>query len=269
MMKFKNYLNEEAPIKKDQLFDLLKTDYSEAFYAYRKKNIIYRGMKNINKSFALLKPNKERKSVNTLNFYTVIINEHPSWKEFPKRNVICTFDLAVSHFYGIQYIVFPKNGTKIGICPKQDIWGSWDVSASYMNTLLWKMYADPNNPTNSPDASNNPKNLNDVKDICRQIEENVKTYSIDEKNGGWKPPKGVKRLNIVWAIWRSFDMYFNIEEIKKGKSLFDEVISFFSPKDFKTENIADIKSNYRSEVWFDSPYLVLKNEDAKILKGIS
>jgi len=63
-----------------------------------------------------------RVSANVPNYYTLIIDNHPAWKKFPKRgkSVICSTSREYS-----EYILLPEDGSKIGICPTFDIWNSF------------------------------------------------------------------------------------------------------------------------------------------------
>jgi hypothetical protein len=70
----------------------------------------------------------ERKSQNTSNHYTVIFDNHPGYKSFPKRSrsFICSTNLATAQDYSASdaavLVVIPFDKTRIGICPKADMW---------------------------------------------------------------------------------------------------------------------------------------------------
>lgn len=80
--------------------------------------------------FLHLKPGNElRKSAHTSNYYTLFINNHPLWKDYPKRQIICSGgsgERAMAHLSRTVYYVFPIDRSKIGICPDDDIWSSFD-----------------------------------------------------------------------------------------------------------------------------------------------
>lgn len=66
-----------------------------------------------------------RKSANTTNHYTVILDKvMPS--QFPRRSksIICASHEAWQYArgYGQLYAIFPENGVKIGVCPGEDMW---------------------------------------------------------------------------------------------------------------------------------------------------
>jgi hypothetical protein len=113
----------------------INTDFSDSWNQYIKGNFIYRGERDITSNINYIIPGK-RYSQNTSNYYTELFsNILPSWKDFPKRNhsIICSTDYnkAVLYFdnsadfIGCVLVILPKNGTKIGVCPKDDIWFSF------------------------------------------------------------------------------------------------------------------------------------------------
>ncbi|NPV12905.1 MAG: hypothetical protein HPY57_14130 [Ignavibacteria bacterium] len=67
-----------------------------------------------------------RKSSDCYNYYTLIIDNAPEWKDYPKRSksFICT--LGTSHIEGNRYYVIPKDDSKWGVCKKHDIFVSFD-----------------------------------------------------------------------------------------------------------------------------------------------
>lgn len=73
----------------------------------------------------------ERRSENTTNFYTIILDNHPEMKKFPKRSksLIFTSSASIAHGYGDVYAVFPYDTSMLGECPKSDMW-STQVSIS-------------------------------------------------------------------------------------------------------------------------------------------
>ena len=134
-MKLYNYLNEsrtkKLSIYEDEQFDkIVQKKCSDIVNRYKKgQDIILRGAKN-NYDFAYIDPTKStRKSAYAMNnFYTLLMDELlPSWKNMPKRSksVIATNNLNKAMGYGMMYIVYPYNGSKIGICNEEDIWDSF------------------------------------------------------------------------------------------------------------------------------------------------
>lgn len=86
---------------------------------------IVRGMRMGDRFQLIAGEDGGRKSKNTSNYYTAILDEVLPG-EFPRRSksIICTsfegFDYAKS--YGTVYALFPFDGVDIGVCPSGDIW---------------------------------------------------------------------------------------------------------------------------------------------------
>ena len=70
------------------------------------------------------------------NHYTLMMDNLPQWKAFPKRGrgLVCSSDRDYADGYnenGNLFAVFPVNGSKVGVCPKEDIYDSFK--------LVWSM----------------------------------------------------------------------------------------------------------------------------------
>jgi hypothetical protein len=93
-----------------------------------KEQTLYRGS-NSNYIFyvnAGSETHEPRHSRNTNNFYTSLMANAPSWEKAPRRDksLIMTNSGWIAETYGTKFIMIPFNGTKIGVCPTGDIWGS-------------------------------------------------------------------------------------------------------------------------------------------------
>ena len=104
----------------------------------------------LSEDFYLIDPKKhDRKSANTQNYYTYIIDNSKDWKDFPKRSksLICHgYDKELPYYD--QYIVIPLNDANFGIANDDDLWTSFDLiknitdvpTLKYFNTILAKLY---------------------------------------------------------------------------------------------------------------------------------
>lgn len=121
----------------DDFKSLLQTNFSSAFNKYLNRQDIWRGMSAYSEML-IITPGI-RKSQNTSNIYTRLISDIlPNWKDYPKRDrsFICSTTYYGARGYGEkQYLVFPENGAKIGICPRHDIWGSFKDSIGILPNL--------------------------------------------------------------------------------------------------------------------------------------
>lgn len=73
-----------------------------------------------------------RRSANTKNYYTLFLDNSPAWAKYPKRSkgLICTNDPGIARGFGDVHYVFPKDSNKIGICPEDDFWASFDIAGT-------------------------------------------------------------------------------------------------------------------------------------------
>lgn len=117
-MDFKSFLNEsyKTSITKNKVLDILKTN--------DENNILYRGMKDGGDYFIIDGSAGSRKSANTENYYTLIIDEILKNTDFPLRSksIICTKSRGKASKYGTMYVIIPLKGTKVASVNKKDIW---------------------------------------------------------------------------------------------------------------------------------------------------
>ena len=142
-MRLKQYLTEgrSKKISSIEVRNLLNTKCKKAFKMFKEGIVIYRGVKNVTDSYVLVTPSKfTRKSLNTYNYYTLINDNSPAWKDYPKRSksIICTTNQNTARSFGELYAVFPFDGAKIGVCPDVDYWTSFlflDIKTDISNMM--------------------------------------------------------------------------------------------------------------------------------------
>jgi len=92
---------------------------------------IFRGV-DINYKYMYTNPKNvkdDRKSLTSINIYNILFRDVlPSWKGWPKRDIICSTDASSTQHYGSPFRVFFKDGIKIGVCPNTDIWSCFRKS---------------------------------------------------------------------------------------------------------------------------------------------
>jgi len=142
-MRLNNYLLTEGRtenIRDEDALKLLGTTHSVAAKSSSKAlKRIYRGLQNVDYIFGFVRPSEHtRLSKNTINAYTLLIDNLSQWKEYPKRSksIICSTDYGRAKDYsheGGPYIIFPKNGAKIGVCSTWDIWDSFNIKVGDMS----------------------------------------------------------------------------------------------------------------------------------------
>lgn len=134
MIKLKKIILEgrSQDIELSDVYKLLRTNNPQQSFPH-----IYRGLRHRD-DYLFIKPSSyNRVSANTNNYYTILFDNLPSWKDYPKRSksIIGTVNYYTAEFYGTIYRVIPKDGSKIGVCPEDDIWNSFHILNSHFMTL--------------------------------------------------------------------------------------------------------------------------------------
>ena len=137
MISFKKFLIEDGnvyepqPISSDEFIEWCEANcprYLENI-SNKANPKIYRGAAySESGKISRIDTNKfNRKSANTENFYTIWMDNHPDWSSYPKRSksLICSTDYRIAQGYGDPYLIFPADKNKIGICPGEDLWFSF------------------------------------------------------------------------------------------------------------------------------------------------
>lgn len=196
------------------------------------KQTIYRGMKSIG-PFGFGDGNKmNRQSKNTENYYTLIMDNDPSWEEYPKRSksFICSTEYSYASAFGVPYVVIPLENQEIGVCPSMDFWESFvnfPASINRMISDLARFYLKrPISQTNYNEFHN------DLNDISKSI-------PLDPH---------------VVAVKDFEEMGYNI-----GDSLYDFYVKLIDPRknNFKiTTDISSIPDD--REVWLSGKVLFIQ-----------
>lgn len=82
-----------------------------------------------------------RKSANISNHYTILLDNISSWRKYPKRSksIICSTKRVGASSYGTPFAVFPYDNSKIGVCPKDDLWESFRSTIGSLQTFTWQL----------------------------------------------------------------------------------------------------------------------------------
>lgn len=237
-MRLFNYLNESRTksISELKAFDTMVSECRDIAKEFIGNVYIMRGS-DTTEDYLHLKPGKEfRKSAHTSNYYTLFINNHPLWKNYPKRQIICSGgsgERAFNHFARSTYFVFPIDGSKIGICPDDDIWSSF-------NYQIRKYF-----------------NRSDVSNLI-EFNEVLDYYGFSDDS------------------WSELKKQLQNEEIsiKNGKSmnamkLLEEVLNP-DKNGFKVETTSNfsLRPNDNLEVWLDSECILVHSYKGEILEEL-
>lgn len=244
-------------VQQNAIKKLLKEDYSHAFEKAKNGNRIFKGFDMpLNKDVLLLTPIKNRKSANTHNYYTLWINNNAEWYAYPKRNLICSsnYNTADRYAFDTAFIVLPKNGANIGICPTADIWFStinnFGMTLSSFNEFLKGVF----------DILKTHLKLIQNPQSYKQLYNNI--LSIN-KAIGYKKNLNEKLLKETIKELRIFTTdYDTINNIIMENGFLIFVERFLSPtlNGFEHTTIENYKipSNTSHEIWLDSDCLIFE-----------
>jgi len=243
---------EELNIEKESLLKLLESKYSEAFGLLKQGVSIRRSFSTKYEKPFIQKP-VERVSQDTGsvgNFYTLMIDNDPSFKGFPKRSksFICHAGLQKGqrgYMAKTSYYVFPENGTKVGICDSDDIWNpkiQYESDKYTVENLMGQIV----------------KFIRSCAD-GKPIFYDKMTYD-DLVNLQIDPSKS--SIMYLTPFQESLVDNLNTHNGKIINSLRDII----TPENFKliVSKLSDLKSNlhgvHEQEVWFETPSLFVEKE---------
>ncbi len=247
----------EIKINNDQLGKFIS---EKCPIAYNSPVNIYRGI-NLNKKFMFGDSRLfERQSKNTANYYTLLMSDIlNNWKDYPKRSrsFICTTSFEMASNYGNIFQVFPVGDPLIGICPRSDLWFSFN------NISLDNFYIIFNS-LNSKLGYKFKGNLLDFKTQLKQLDKDW----IIEKNIAKKDYEGSIFQEMVGIIEDSCSI--NETYIKEFNSFTEVLANLLSPEEnnftltrlsnLSIKDLTDKRSG--NELWFSGPayFLNINNE---------
>lgn len=127
-----------------ELWEQVQKNCSQAIEAFFRYKRLYKGLTlNEYSNIFLADPSRQyRKSVTTTNHYSLLFNNLPAWKGFPKRSrsLICTTDVDGAENYGEPYLILPFDNAKIAVCPTHDIWVSFPKIIPSLRTFNYFLH---------------------------------------------------------------------------------------------------------------------------------
>jgi len=258
MTRFNTYLLTEdrsKPIDEQKAKELINSKCTNILNKYKKtKSRIYRGKRG-DLDYMLIAPGrgKLRRSHNTRNYYTLLIDNLKVWSAYPKRSrsIVCSTNIGKASGYGELYIVFPYNTAKIGVCPTDDIWDSIQSNYQYdLNTFnrMLQSLLEASTKWSNKGFDANWKNLTDVfKESEAMIQSLSWVFKKDERIGRY-PSEG----DAIYDIYN---------KIVNGKSYVQVLSDMLNPNtnNFKIETPKSINlsQDNHNEVWVGKSSSVL------------
>ena len=120
------YQHEDLEVAK--AVEVLNTYCRQSLALVQQDKPIWRGMDGHDAEIVMIDPSTgERKSQNTTNHYTQLMDNSPYFKGWPRRSksFICSSGRSYAAAFGsTMYTIFPYDGVKIAVCPERDLWDS-------------------------------------------------------------------------------------------------------------------------------------------------
>lgn len=241
MTRLSGYLNEaiydtpqrSVSLSKEKAIELLTKNCKESL-----KSTLWRGYgKEMPDEYLFIDPSKSvRVSANTANYYTLFMDNDPSWKGYPKRSrsIIGATHLSRIDHWPAVYRVYPYDGAKIGVCSDNDIWTSFGsgIMLSDINSAISELSGE----------------------FPQTYKELLKAFKI------------IDMFKYEPEFWNEHDwgkkVLKSMVYFKSDKSFYQVYKKYMDPKEngFYLEG-----SNYQThdeyEFWTDSPCIMLRVKD--------
>jgi len=249
MTRFNAYILNEGRGKgltKEQAIELIKKNCSGIVNSYSKSHVrIYRGAGGMDDyyDYQIVDPTKGklRRSRNTRNYYTLLMDNLTPWKAYPKRSrsIVCSTSKSKSSGYGNLYVVLPYNNAKIGICSTDDIWFSFEQNMRHnlneFNRILQTI-------------------LSIGKKSLKDLDKNWKTLLTNFKDSEAYIQSGLYKLDIKAHSWSADALYKQIyDKIVNGQSYRQVFNTLLDPTQngfqLKTPKDIPLSSIPKNEVW--------------------
>ncbi len=219
---------------------------------------LYRGIKKHGikreDDFLIIEPSKfKRVSVDTDNFYNLIIDNDSKWEDFPKRSksIIGTTDMKRAENYGTVYRIIPlfKN-SEIAIAPGDDIWWSFTKSFKSDNPMYTSC--------DECEGTGEIEHLNGIEHECSKCEGTGDVEVTDLSLLNFKIKKDFK-LDKESYDWKEFKSKLGEAPLSKLSRMFDPKLNDFTIKEYNNDLIITYRVGGR-EVWTDAKCLLIKED---------
>lgn len=196
----------------------------------------------------------DRKSANTKNYYTYIIDNSKNWKDYPKRknSIICEYSNRVRN-----WLVIPYDNSKWGVCKTFDFWWSFDKilpisSLSEFNSSLSRISYLLGIQQLRDDTKENFFNDIDI------LTEKLQSTSLEDFEKLYH--------RVDYNSNREDDIIFLFKKLQTYDSVRVALEDMLDPKDNGVElmdykSIMELTGLYGREVWTDSKCLLIKTNE--------
>jgi hypothetical protein len=262
LLENNNSLRQDTTLLSEEEFNFLLENNCKDFSFDDKP--IWRNISSLTDKYYLIDPTKhDRKSSFGLNYYNIIVDNLPSWEEWPKRSKSLIGLLnSFETFYGVEkYRLIPFDGAIIAKTNIRDFIGGFKKLQKFniylldnINYFIKKLY----------------QYFSLVyKDITKPIDTNINNFiydmSIIEDKLKNMSRKQIEKLNFDEheKILLSFYDYLVLD----GKNFMDFMIYYLNPieNDFELLSYNQLKTSnihkHGNEIWTESKCLLINEKD--------
>jgi hypothetical protein len=191
-----------------------------------------------------------RTSANTLNYYTVWMDNDKDWEGYPKRSkaLICSTSSGTANGFGETNLVIPADSNKIGICSETDLWGAFSFLTQRLGVKYMSMDEFVSDTNNFLCLEFNDAERAEAEKSYPKLVHALKTITFE-----------IAKL----AEERSLQPYLLAFEENGYKNLYDLWRDVMQPEenDFKLETGATFKVSYDVEVWTQGECAVINLDE--------
>lgn len=239
---FKLFESRSSNLSEEEFFKLLKENCQD----FIKNPKPLQRVKHDSIMYSYINPKihsrKDGSTASIAKIINLLIDNLPSWKEFPKRNnsIIASSNISTyQQSYGSEYyILIPFDGAKFGVTPALDLWEvktrylpdtNIDINLSWMQSRL-KML--------DVKTTSYKEFMDDLQSIYNQ-------YIYDKSI--------FKDRDHLKILFNTF-INDNIENVEDGFNIYlsPSNLVTYRKKGFELNNYNDLKTDYPYEIWTDS-----------------
>ena len=179
-MRLKQFIIQEGRSKhitENEAYDILEKYCKTSLKKYFKGIGLYRGVRSMDSNYNTIDPKKfDRISKNNKNYYTLINDNSPCWKGYPKRSqsIIFINGVAEASMYGNVYIVFPYDNADIAIGSAFDYWSMFKetigIGLEYFVGYIERLFE-------QVDIKLTDKSYNSIKKSFKEFDDKLKTHT--------------------------------------------------------------------------------------------
>lgn len=251
MISFKEFLAEVGERDSDRRSKIdfltacnaIEKSCSTALAQARKGHALYRGTKGKQSDFYRYDTTStNRRSSAVHNFYGTFLDNLPAWKNFPRRQLICSAEKSIAAKYAEKHsgdvvVIFPVNTAKLGVCPTDDVQTSFeDFQTAGYPTLVSFNYA------------------------CQEV---MKLIDVSEADF-FNESKTVTVEKLKSSNSKKADGLIDLLDLTESKNLHDALVKALAPTNFKTISVGTYPAD--REIWMDSQAIVVPCKDTVSLQ---